>query len=239
MSAADHARFSENVAAYALGALEPAEAAELERHLEGCERCRAELRWLEPAVRSLSESVPRLQPPPGLRQRLIDEVRDDAARSAPSAEERPRRRSSGWARQRGPGSLGWRPVAAFAAVALVVAAIAGYEVGSGGSGGGAASTVTAGKAPGVTARMVRKGEGGTLHLANVRQLPEGRVLEAWVRRNGEIEPVPALFVPNRAGRASTMIADMGGVDTVMVTAEPSGGTKAPTSTPIVTMPIPQ
>ena len=39
-----------------LGALEPEEAAELERHAESCERCRSEMRWLTPAVEALPES---------------------------------------------------------------------------------------------------------------------------------------------------------------------------------------
>ncbi len=43
MNATDHNRWKEDLAAYMLGALEPDEAAELERHLEGCERCRAEM----------------------------------------------------------------------------------------------------------------------------------------------------------------------------------------------------
>ena len=43
------------------GALEPGEAAELERHVEGCERCREEIRWLTPAVNALPESVERLR----------------------------------------------------------------------------------------------------------------------------------------------------------------------------------
>ena len=51
MTETNHERWSEDVAAYMLGALEPAEAAELERHAEGCERCRPEIRWLTPAVR--------------------------------------------------------------------------------------------------------------------------------------------------------------------------------------------
>ena len=73
----------------------------------------------------------------------------------------------------------------------------------------------------------------------MRELPNDRVLEAWVRREGKIEPVRALFVPDPKGNASTTIGDMKGVDTVMVTTEPPGGSAAPTSTPIVTVPIPQ
>ena len=98
----------------------------------------------------------------------------------------------------------------------------------------------AGHAPGVTAELVRAGgKGADLHLSNVSQPPDGRVLEAWVRRDGRVEPVPALFVPDHEGRASTRIADLTGVDLVMVTAEPKGGSDQPTSTPITRVPIPQ
>jgi anti-sigma-K factor RskA len=235
----EHDRFNEDVPAYALGALDPGEAAELEAHIEGCERCRAELRWFEPAVRSLPESVQRMQPPPELRQRLIEEVRADARRAPAPASDPARRRSPRWPRRLGLGSAGWRPIAGLAAVALTIAVVAGYEIGNSGSGPSATSTFTAGRTPGVTATVVRRDGDGTLHLADVKRLPDGRVLEAWVRRNGAIEPVPALFAPDSEGRASTTIADMKGVDTVMVTAEPSGGTKAPTTTPIVTIPIQQ
>ena len=104
--------------------------------------------------------------------------------------------------------------------------------------GGGTSTIVAGKGPGVTARMIDHGDGGELHLANVRQLPDDRVLEAWVLREGEVEPVEALFVPDREGRASTELPDMEGVEEVMVTTEPEGGSEAPTGSPIVAIPVP-
>jgi hypothetical protein len=256
-----HERWSEELAAYVLGALEPAEAAAFERHAAGCERCRAEARWLAPAVQALPESVERLQAPPQLRERLMAEVRADvatepqgAAETVGPASERAAgerhtggaRSGAGWRRRldellRGRGSRGLRPAAGLAALALVVAAITGYVVGSDGPSspnGGARQTVESGHAPGVVATMVREGEGGSLHLRNVRPIPDGRVLEAWVQRAGEVRPVPALFVPDREGRATTTVANMEGVETVVVTVEPAGGTVAPTSAPIVTMPIP-
>jgi anti-sigma-K factor RskA len=233
----DHEPWADDLAAYLLGALEAEEVAQLEHHLEGCERCRAEMRWLGPAVESLPESVPRQDPPPTLRKRLLAEVRVKAAaeaRSAPGFQ-----RTAGWLRGLGSGPLGWKPAVAIGAVALALVAVAGYQAGGGGSGGERTSMISAGQAPGVTATMVSEGDGGTLRLAHVRQLPDDRVLEAWVRRDGKIEAVPALFVPDRDGRASTTIADMRGVDTVMVTAEPKGGSEQPTGEPIVTLPVPQ
>jgi anti-sigma-K factor RskA len=223
MNGSDHTRWSEDLAAYMLGALEPGEAAEFERHLEGCEHCQAEMRWFEPAVQTLPESVERQEPPRSLRENLMAEVRADVR---PTKELRPR-----W-------SWSWRPAVAVAAVVLAIAAVAGYEVGRGGGGEEGASTIVS-REHGVVVKMVREGGGGTLRLANVQQLPPGKVLEAWVRREGTVEPVPALFVPDREGRASTTIADISGVDTVMVTEEPQGGSKEPTSPPIVTMSVPQ
>lgn len=224
MNGSDHARWSEDLPAYMLGALEPAEGAEFERHLEGCERCLAEVDWLEPAVQTLPESVERQQPPRRLRESLMAEVRADAR---PARQPRQRWRWS------------WRPAVALAALVLAVAGVAGYEIGKGGDEGGEASTIVSRQADGITVKMVREGEGGTLQLANVHQLSPKKVLEAWVRRKGEVEPVPALFVPDREGRASTTIDDMSGVDTVMVTEEPQGGSKQPTGEPIATMSVPQ
>ena len=249
MTNTDHDRWRDDLAAYMLGALEPEEVTELERHLEGCEHCRAELLWLTPAVQALPDAVERVEPPRELRGRVMAEVRGDAGeRVRPDgsrygeAEPGLGKRASRWLQGLGSGPMGLRPVAGVAAAVLVVVAVAGFAIGGGiggSDGAGATSTIVAGHAPGVTAKVVKKGDGGTLQLANVRQLPNDRVLEAWVRREGRIVPVRALFVPDRKGRASTMIADMHGVDTVMVTAEPAGGTSAPTSTPIVTVPIPQ
>lgn len=236
MSTNDHSRWSEDLAAYLLGALEPGEAAALERHLEGCERCRGELRWLEPAIQSLPEAVERQQPPRRLRESLMAEVREDARR----AEGQPARERHGLLPEWLHGSR-LRLATGFAVVLLAVAAVTGYEIGKGGSGSGegGASTISSRQAGGITVKMVREGDGSTLQLANVHQLPRGKVLEAWVRREGTVEAVPALFVPDRDGRAETRIADMSGVDTVMVTAEPRGGSEEPTSEPIVTMSVPQ
>jgi hypothetical protein len=245
MNENDHKRWSEEVAAYMLGALEPGEAAELERHAAGCERCHEQMLWLTPAVDALPEGVERLQPPRELRTRLLAEVRADGARAGVRGEGRAAApgllgRASDWLRDLGSGPMGLRPVAGVAVAVLVVAAVAGFAIGGGigsDSGGGGESTVVAGEAPGVTAEMVSEGDSGTLHLANVKHLPSDRVLEAWVRRDGQVEAVEALFVPDREGRASTELPEMSGVEVVMVTTEPTGGSKSPTSAPIVTISI--
>ncbi len=122
---------------------------------------------------------------------------------------------------------------------LVVVALGGYAIGSRGGGGGGGSTEAfiAGHEPGVTAEVVREGDSGEIHLTAVSSLPPDRVLEAWVRRDGEVEPVKALFVPDGEGNATTNLGNMRGVDLVMVTTEPAGGSEAPTSSPIAEIPV--
>jgi anti-sigma-K factor RskA len=248
MTETNHERWSEDVAAYMLGGLEPGEAAELERHAEGCERCQAEIRWLTPALDALPEGVERLEPPRELRQRLMAEVRADVGEGAAvrgdsrAAKPGLLDRASAWIRDLGSGPMGLRPVAGVAVAALVVVAVAGFAIGGGigsGSDSGSASTVVTSEPSGLTARMVNEGDGGSLHLANVKPLPSNRVLEAWVRRDGNVEPVRALFVPDRKGQASTELPDMNGVEAVMVTTEPRGGSRAPTSSPLITIAVPQ
>ena len=227
MSGNDHNSWSEDLAAYMLGALEPGEAADFERHLAGCEHCREEMRWFAPAVQTLPESIERQEPPPRLREALMAEVRADLApdsRSAPA-----KRRSRQWF---------LKPAVGFAVLALLVAGAVGYEMGKDGASDSRGRTIER-QIGGIGVKMVREGGGGTLHLSNLHQLPSGKVLEAWVLREGKVEAVPALFVPDHSGNAETTIADMSGVAEVMVTKEPRGGSDQPTSKPIVAMAVPQ
>jgi anti-sigma-K factor RskA len=232
MNETEHDRRRDDIAAYLLGALEPGEAAELERHIAGCPECEQELQRLRPAVRVLPETVEQVEAPAALRGRLMEQVRSEAAGSQAAPAARPAS-ASRW-------RFGLRPAAGLAALALVVAAIGGYAISDSGSGGGPkTTTVVTGHSPGVTAEMVREGETGTLRLANLHQLPAGKVLQAWVQRGEQVVSAKALFVPNSDGTATATIDGMHGVNTVMVTAEPRGGSVQPTSKPIVSVAIPQ
>ena len=229
MSTADHKNWSEDLAAYMLGALEPREAEDFERHLEGCEQCQEELRWLEPAVNALPEEVERTEPPPQLRASLMAEVRADIEREGRPASARPARRRRWF----------MKPAVGFAVLALLIAGVVGYEVGKDGSGEGGAPSKIVRQINGMTVTMIQEGDGGRLELAGAPQPPKEKVFEAWVERDGEVEAVPALLVPDRHGHAETTIADMNGVETLMVTVEPRGGSETPTGKTIMEMPVPQ
>jgi anti-sigma factor RsiW len=86
--------------AYALGALEPAEAAEVDEHLATCAECRAELAELTELTGMLAEVPPEafLEGPPDdgdlLLQRTLRQVREqDGSAGSAQDESKPRRRS--------------------------------------------------------------------------------------------------------------------------------------------------
>jgi Anti-sigma-K factor rskA/Putative zinc-finger len=245
MSANEHDRRLEEAVAFALGSLDPDQVDDFKEHLKTCKRCQEELRWLAPAVRALPEAVEPQAPPAALKVRLMAEVRADIeadGRQARAEERRERPAAgglSGWLGGLRVGSLTWKPLAGLALVILVVAAGIGYVVGNG---GGSSNIHTwelkAEENGGIAAKVVREGDKGEVRLANVEPLPKGKVLEAWVEREGKVEPVPALFAPDNAGNASTTIENLEGVSVVMVTREPEGGSKTPSEKePFVQVPL--
>jgi anti-sigma-K factor RskA len=80
------------VAAQALGALEAAQARELDAHLATCAECQAELASFQDAAASLCYIAPAAEPSDRLRSRILSSVRTEGApqisRSALTAEER-------------------------------------------------------------------------------------------------------------------------------------------------------
>jgi Anti-sigma-K factor rskA/Putative zinc-finger len=242
MNPGEHDHRLEEAAAFALGALDPAQIDGFKAHLKGCKRCQEELRWLAPAVRALPETVETQAPPPALRERLMTEVRADAAAEAKrlKVDERRERAASRqsfgeWLRGLHIGGLTYKPLAGLAVVILIVAGGIGYAVGTGG--GPDVHTTKSPQPNGIVAKVVTEGDRAEVRLTGVQPLPEGQVLEAWVQRGNAVEPVPALFTPDHAGNASTTIEDVKGVSLVMVTREPAGGTKVPTTEPFVKVPL--
>lgn len=66
----EHTTFQDNLAAYALGALDADEAAALERHLATCEPCRLELATYERVGAGLLTALPPHAPRPAVRRGL-------------------------------------------------------------------------------------------------------------------------------------------------------------------------
>jgi anti-sigma-K factor RskA len=219
----------DELVAYALGALEPREAAKVEAHAPGCARCTRELEALAPAVAVLGESVEQLEPPPQLRERVMAEVRADAPHSAePETSRRPRRH--GW---RG---LFLRPAFAVG-LAIVVAAIGGYLVadsGGGGEGGGAETVAVVPAQQGLGGTLTLGDHTSMLDLHGLRRLSGREVYQVWVAQGSSVRP-SSNFIPDSSGRAMTAVdGHLGAGAKVMVTREPHAGEPAPTTPVLLT-----
>jgi anti-sigma-K factor RskA len=215
MTDAAHEPWSDDLAAYAVDALGSDERREVEAHLADCERCRTELRWLEPAVDVLAESVTQLTPPPRLRERLLDATAADAAAGEGRSERTGLRRL--WP------SWATRPVAALAATALLAAGIAGYAL----RGGDEPSSP-----PAPQMALDRHGDSGTLRVSNLPE-PEEGVYQVWIQHGDEVSASSA-FVTDAAGDAQTRIpSDLRRADAVMVTHELERGRQTPSGEPLM------
>jgi anti-sigma-K factor RskA len=74
MTNRDHEELRASIGPYVLGALTPAEEAEVRAHLVGCLECAAEARANQLVADALAWSVDPVDPPAGLRQRVLSSV---------------------------------------------------------------------------------------------------------------------------------------------------------------------
>jgi anti-sigma-K factor RskA len=221
------------VATYVLGALPEDERAGFEAHLAGCAACREELDDLRVAAEALAVAAPPMRPPPALKARIMAEVEREAEllRSAGPDADRPPRRRFALPRLSFPAPA----AAALACAALLV----GLGVGAwlfGSSGGQTVDFQRSGAlSASATAELDVKGDTAVLVARGLPEPPAGRVYQVWLQRDGQApEPTAALFTPRRDGSATASVGDVKGVDKVLVSSEPVGGSPAPTTAPILT-----
>jgi anti-sigma factor RsiW len=220
---AEHDRYQEDVGAYLLGALEPAEQAAFEGHLAGCPECRAEVEQLRAAADALPRSVEPFAPPPSLKRSLMAAVNEDA---------RPHREPL-LARF----FAGIRPQFALAgaAVLLIVAVVVGTQLGGSGDNGQRVVTavVDRSRVPEATATLTLDNGSGQLRVTGMPRPRPGQVYEIWLKRGDQVQPGP-LFNTDKSGNGAGAIpADLGGVDAILVTREHTGGAKKPSEAPII------
>lgn len=253
----DHAQWADSVGAYLLGALEPVEWERFEAHLAECPRCLHDVADLRVAVHALPMSVPLVSPPPALKGRIMAEVNSGAQLLAAAgqradvpetvatgrdADERSpasdRGRVGGRRRRLGGRPLGgWlmRPGVALACALLLLAG--GGAAGVLLSGGEEPRTVVATtQAPGADVRLKISEDGATLVAKNMPAPPSGRVYQVWLKRPGQDpEPTSSLWSTRSDGSAEVAVpGSLDGVEAVLVTDEPEGGSAAPTKPPVIT-----
>jgi anti-sigma-K factor RskA len=239
----DHKRFSNDVGAYLLGALEPGELRSFEQHLERCAICQEDVARLEIARDALPASVEQHSPSPELKASLMETVRAEAAEPrtapAPPAGQRSRWRDLVLVRP--------RIAAAAAALMIALGVAAGALVGAlGGDTQPDSNTVAANvdraRMPAARGSLVIPADaddkGGSILRVEGMQAPQaGHVYEVWVKRGKTIVP-SSLFTVDHEGHGTAAIPHkLAGADAVMVTREPEGGSRQPSEPPVLTVPL--
>jgi hypothetical protein len=217
----DHARYQEDIGAYLLGALNDLERHAFERHLTGCSDCQEEVERLRPAAEALPGSVVQLDPPPGLKKRLMAEVERDV---------RPERSRPRF-------SLPRIPRLALVAATLLLGLVVGFGVAQLGGDDTRSVGVTVAKAmPQAGGTLQIADDRATLELHDMPDLGGARVYQVWYQQGGRLVPTRTFEVgPN--GRGEVGLPDVGDADGVYVTREARGGAQVPSEDPIVSVPL--
>lgn len=232
MTSQDH---FDAVGAYLLGALSPDETAAFEREARGNADLRADVEHLRVAAEALPASPLQMAPPAALKDRVMAIVDAEAEllRAAGPEADRPARapRRRRFASLR-PGSVSIRPGLAVAASALVLAV--GAVIGGATLGDGPEDQVVA--AVMGNAKLIERASGhSTLTATKLNAPGAGRVYQVWLqRKGGQPRPTNALFSAGRDGTASVDVpGSLEGVERVLVTNEPEGGSAVPTTQPVI------
>lgn len=225
-----HREYRDELAAYALGALDVAEKLEVERHVAGCEECREYLTWLDPAVDLLPASVPPLTPPARVKRSVMSTVEGEL--KAERAAERDRKRA-----ERGLWGTIWRPVTAgVLSVVLVAGAVGGYLLASNDPEG---TFIRAEPRAQISAEMEVslevRGDQGTLHIEKLPDLPPDQEYQAWISHNGKLQPSSTFDV--RGGGEVDVEGSLEGAEGVYITREPEGGSDKPARKVILSAPL--
>jgi anti-sigma-K factor RskA len=223
MSACEHGI---DAGAWVLGALDERAAAAYEDHLRACAACQAEVARLRVPTDALALATEQVAPPPELRDRIMRVVESEARllqATGPQAD-RPPRRERRW-------FLRPLPLAGLAAATLAVG-VAGGVLLSGESTRTIQAQVTM---TGARATIRVTGDHAKLEVSGMRNPPAGHVYQVWLKRGAKApEPTDALFTVMRGHGHVDVPGSVKGVDQILVTSEPRGGSLAPTSSPVIT-----
>ncbi|MFE5735469.1 anti-sigma factor domain-containing protein [Streptomyces sp. NPDC056528] len=238
----------DDVGAYVLHALSPAEEAAFENHLAGCDACRDEVGELRRAT-TLLASAESVTPSPGLRRRTLERVGTVRQEHAPRPS-RPRRRVLDMV------------LAASLAAAVALGGVALWqhsraedararatlvEERAHGDASALADVLTA---PDAALHTERLNDGTTVAVVvsrgqdraafTARDLPAltgGRVYELWYAAEaGDLRPAGLLPGTGRAA-ARLLEGPLGDAVAVGVTVEPAGGSEQPTTEPLGIVPL--
>ena len=239
--------------AYAMDAISERDRARFEQHLAGCQECTQEIASLREATARLGAAA-AVAPPPGLKERVMAAAAmtrqqppataepDAPARAGAAARAGTWLRSLAW-----PGRLAVTAAAAAAVAVLAIAVVFGVSNGSirqqlsqaQASSQQIAAVLTAKDARmmtgpvagGGTATIVMSGSRQALVFtaAGLHALPDSHGYELWLIGPAGTRPA-GMLPPGSHGMTGPVIASgLRGGDRLALTAEPAGGTSAPTA----------
>jgi hypothetical protein len=176
--------------------------------------------------------VEPLAPPASLKASLMASVRGDEPEVTPL-----RRRLAALV----PAAARVRPAVALASVALLlgVGLATGFGIARLASGDGirtVAVDVDRAELPGARGTLSLSGEGEKGGILRVNGMPspgKARVYQAWVEREGELQPQPTFEVGSGGVGAVAVPGDLSDADAVLVTREQRGGARVPSEKPVL------
>jgi anti-sigma-K factor RskA len=229
--------------AYVADALPPQEELLFERHLEECSLCAAEVRELRETTARLALAAAQ-QPPPGLRQQVLAEIGSVRQQPPPVLSLPGQRRARAT----------WLVRVAAVIVALAIIAALGTvifrqqdridrlqasntEITEVISAPDAQMAVA--KTGGASGLVVysRERNAAVFSSSGLADLPSDRVYQLWAI--GPSGATSAGLLDYSNGRTEAAVAQsLAGAESLGVTAEPAGGSAAPTSDPVLVVPLP-
>jgi anti-sigma-K factor RskA len=244
MNGMDQERFEDLKDAYVLGALPEEERLEFEQYLAAHPELQAEMEELSTVAGLLAFSVREQEPSPDLRRRIMDTVEAEAVQPRTS-----QRRS--WLARLWE-AVGPRDLALAAAAVLAIGLFSWSMLLQGevrdlqgrvqslqsqpqdqSQGPQMIALGGAGTEQGVRAELVTlEGDRAVLVAENMPPAPEGKTYQIWVIKGDTPKP-SGLFEPKGDSIAVVVENPVEGADAVAVTVEPEGGSKKPTTDPML------
>lgn len=211
-----------DAAAYVLGALTSEESGAFRAHLATCAICQDEVNSFEQVGAVLGMAAPQQQPSKALRKQVLKEVRTDARTRKARSRHAPR---YGFSRPAFAGVM---------ATVLAAAVIAGTQIASPGK-----STRVFNATVGDAQVRLVSDRYAELVVHRLPQTRDNRIYEVWLQHShGELAPAKALFGVTSSGDGAVDVSgSLKGIKAVLVTEEPAGGTKLPTTKPVIITPL--
>jgi hypothetical protein len=230
----EHEAVRDLLAPAALGAAQASELARVEEHAARCAVCSEELAGLRAAAAAMGSSLPVVEPSPGLKSSLMAQVRTESAARRPVPLRR--RRSLAWITPR----AAWPALTGSLAAAALI--LFGLNLAARAPEPSQLTSInvrgTAG-APGLRGQVIllRDRDVAVVRLQRLRPAGRGRGYELWAIRDGKA--VSAGFLsPQGPGEGIIAATDLAGVGSLAVTREPVTNRSAPTSEPVMVVPLP-